>query len=98
MNNKSIFTVEVAGIPLQYESVDRFRRLLERILIKEDPDVRYDEISFARLYYKLSWEGCPGDMYYLTMVHRKIIEKAGEYLEKWSYRIKVKIKDKGEGK
>lgn len=97
MEDKSFFKIEVTGVPFDYNSVERFTRVIQRIVVKIDKDVRVAEVNFARLYYKIEWKGLPGDLYYLTMAQKKIISEAGKYLDNWTYRINLNIIDKGEG-
>lgn len=94
MIDKSNFLIEVSGRPIDDSAVERISRIIHRILLKADPEVRLATVNFARLFYKLSWSGFPGDMYYLTLAHKRILKEAGNYFERWEYTVKICIIDR----
>ncbi len=94
MNNESNFLIEVFGRPIDDSAVERLSRIIHRILIKEDKNVRLATVNFARLFYKLSWSGVPSEMYYLTVAHKKILKEARDYFEKLEYTVKINIIDR----
>jgi len=98
MSDTSKFLIEVSGRPLDDSAVERFSRIIQRIILKEDQNVRLATVNFAGLFYKLSWKGSPRDLYYLTMAHKKILEEAGNYFKGWEYLAKVNLIDQGKGK
>lgn len=95
MNDESSFLLEVSGRPIDESAIERLSRIIQRYLEKADPEVKLAQINFARIFYKLSWSGSPGDMYYLTLAHKRILSDAGKYFEKWEYKIKINIIDRG---
>jgi len=97
MNKESNFLIEVSGRPVDDTAVERLSRIIHRIILKADPNARLAKINFARLFYKLSWSGVPGDMYYLTLTHKRILKEVGNYFLRWEYGIKINIIDRGEG-
>lgn len=98
MSDNSTFKIEVSGRPIDDQAVERFSRLIHRVLIREDPDVRLATVNFARLFYKLQWSGLPGNMYYITMAHNKILKEARKYFTRVEYKVNINLIDTGEGR
>lgn len=97
MSDKSNFLIEVSGEPVDDSAVERFSRLIHRILMKEDLNVRLATVNFARLFYKLSWSGLPKDMYYISMAHKKILEEMGKYFKREAYKTEINLIVREEG-
>ena len=74
-------------------AVERFSRIIHRSVLKIDPEAEWSTVNFARINYRLTWSGFPGDMNKITMVKRTIKRVIGLYFEKWGYSIKVSLKE-----
>jgi len=94
---ESKFLIEVTGRPADDSAVERFSRQIHRILLKVDPEVELSTVNFARINYRLSWSGVPGDMNKITLVKRTIKRIVAKYFENWEYDMKINLKESGDG-
>jgi len=95
LENESKYLIEVSGQPKEPGDIERLIRILHRSVLRFDPDTKLNEVNFARIAYRLSWEGIPGVLYSLTMAQRVIEREIRKYLNEWEYSIKLNLIETG---
>jgi len=97
MDIKGKFEISIAGSELPGKSIDIFIRRVHQRILTLDPEAKFDQRSFARLRFSITWYGIPVRIELIDSVHKSVIRYANEFLENWEYGIKLNyLERKGE--
>ena len=94
MDIKGTFEISIAGSELPGKNIDVFVRRVHQRILTLDPDAQFDQRSFARLRYSITWYGVPVRIEIIDSVHKSVIRYANEYLVNWEYGIKISYIEK----
>jgi len=97
MITESKVLVEASGRPYNESAVARFTSQIHRLMVSLDQNVELSEVNFARINYKLTWSGYPGDIHKITNIKRTLKRIIGKYFFNWKYSIKIVMKESGDG-
>jgi len=97
MITEHYFKIEVSGDPKTDTSIVKVIGLTHMRMIKVDPDVKLNEINFAGLSYRLTWEGIPRDITKIDLAYRSAIRYAISYLKNWEINIKIRYRESEKG-
>ena len=93
MIREQYFKIEVSGDPQTDTSIDKVISLTHIRMIKVDPEVKLITTNFARLSYRLTWEGIPRDLTKIDLAYKAAIRYSSSYLENWEMSIIVRYKE-----
>jgi len=94
MDIEGTFEISIAGSELPGKTIDLFVRRAHQRILTIDPDVQFEQRSFAGLRYTITWYGIPVRIELIDSVHKSVIRYANEYLENWEYGIKISYLEK----
>lgn len=97
MDIKGTFEISVGGSELPGKSIDLFIRRVHQRILTLDVEAKFDQRSFARLRYNITWYGVPVRIELIDSIHKSVIRYANEYLENWEYGIKLSYLEKKGG-
>lgn len=95
MSGTNYFVMEMSGDPVQGSDIESTKRKLNRLVSRVDPGVKLEETNFMRMTYRFTWTGLVINIDNIDDVWNAMIKLAGEFLERWEYKIEMNYIETG---